>query len=440
MELQLNEKDKRLYLSVYEYYKELILAGKLAPGSKMPSLRRCAQELSISRTTVENAYLLLAADGYMISKAQSGYYVTDIASRQAAPKESQTDQAKAFPYDFSSTGADRDSFRFDIWRRYIKSALRQDERLLSYGEPQGELELREALADYVKKRRNVLCTADEIVVGAGIQSLLHILCPLLKEQKTVSFPTPSFVQGISVFQDYGFDVHYRDKDCDVIYVSPARMTKWGDIMPVSRRLELIRYAEKTGSLILEDDYENEFVYLQRPTPSLQSLAGGRGVVYLGSFSHLLLPSIRISFMVLPPDLAQAYRQTGSRYNQTASKTEQIALCQFIRDGHLFSQARRLKRLYSGKLKSLTSALAEAFGPDVQLKTGAAGVSVMLHLPTTIDSETFLQKAKERGVKVGLLKEGDGYLDLFLSCSYLPEEQFSEGCRKLAEVWKESSVS
>ena len=151
------------------------------------------------------------------------------------------------------------------------------------------------------------------MIGAGIQSLLHILCPLLEQRQTVSFPNPSFVQGSTVFHDYGFHVDYRNKDCDIIYVSPAHMTKWGDIMPVSRRLELVNYSAAHGSLVIEDDFENEFVYLQKSTPSLFGLAGGQNVVYLGTFSRLLLPSIRISFMVLPPELSALYRKKADQY-------------------------------------------------------------------------------------------------------------------------------
>lgn len=178
----------------------------------------------------------------------------------------------------------------------------------------------------------MICSPDDIVVGAGLQPLLQILCPLIHERKTVSFPTPSFTTCSTIFQDYGFDVHYRDKSCDVIYVSPAHMTKWGEIMPVKRRLELIRHAEINDHLIIEDDFENEFVYFQKPTPSLFGLAGGENVVYIGSFSRLLLPSIRVSFMVLPRSLREKYTKKAAFYNQTASKAEQIALCQFIRDG------------------------------------------------------------------------------------------------------------
>lgn len=433
MILQLKQENVPLYLSVYQYYKDAILSGRLTFGSQMPSLRRCAKELQISRTTVESAYLALAAEGYIISRPQSGYYVTDIASRQmSAPKKPQS-KASFIRFDFSSSGSDKDSFRFDIWRRYIKSALRQDERLLEYGEPQGEKELREILADYVREHRNVMCNADDIVIGAGIQSLLNILCPLLKEQKTVSFPNASFIQGSAVFEDYGFDVHYRDKTCDIIYVSPAHMTKWGEIMPVSRRLELVQYAKENGCLIIEDDYENEFVYQQRPTPSLQSLSGGQNVVYMGSFSRLLLPSIRLSFMVLPGGLSESYHKVSARYNQTASKTEQIALCQFIRDGHLSAQARKLKRLYASKSEKLIQSVKTVFGTDASVKMGASGFSIALTVPIFVDKDVFLEAAKDRGILVEVLSSKPEALTLILSCSSMPAEDFSEGCKQLFDL-------
>ena len=126
-----------LYLTVYRRYRELILDGTLPPGTKMPSLRTCARELKLSRTTIESAYLQLAADGYIIAKAQSGYYVTDIGEKRKKEENAPQRETPAYRFDFASSGADRESFRFDLWRRYMKSALRQDSRLLSYGEPQG---------------------------------------------------------------------------------------------------------------------------------------------------------------------------------------------------------------------------------------------------------------------------------------------------------------
>lgn len=429
----LHEKKELLYMKVYHFYREMILERKLLPGSKMPSLRKCAAELKLSRTTIESAYLQLAADGYIISRAQSGYYVTDAADRAQPPVQTAAAKKDGCRYDFASSGVDRESFRFDLWQRYIKSALRQDERLLSYGEPQGEADLRQVLADYIRERRNILCTADDIVIGAGIQSLLHILCPLLREKETVSFPNPSFVQGSTVFSDYGFRVNYRDKDSDIVYVSPAHMTKWGDIMPVSRRLELVRHARFRDSLIIEDDFENEFVYLQKPTPSLFSLAGGRNVVYLGTFSRLLLPSIRISFMVLPGSLSALYREKAANYNQTASKAEQIALCQFIRDGHLAAQTRRLKRLYSVKLKNLLQTVKETFGENAPIRIGAAGTSLALTLPIGGSAEELKKQALKKSLRLQILREAEGKVTLLLSCSSMQEEDFAPACRLLKEI-------
>ena len=424
-----------LYMEVYHHYKTLIMEQKLLPGAKMPSLRKCAKELDLSRTTIESAYLQLAADGYIVSKAQSGYYVTNIAVTNRAVSNSPAISEKKcnYRYNFASSGVDAESFRFDLWQRYIKSALRQDERLLSYGEPQGEYDFREALCDYIKGRRNILCSPDDIVVGAGVQCLLHILCPLIRDKKNVSFPTPGFVQGSTVFEDYGFEIRYRNKNSDVIYVSPAHMTKWGEIMPVSRRLELIRHAASRDSLIIEDDFENEFVYLQKPTPSLFSLAGGQGVVYIGSFSKLLLPSIRISFMVLPPELSKMYKEKAACYNQTASKAEQIALGQVIRDGHLASQTRRLRRLYASKLTALVDTVKEVFGDSAEIQIGSAGTSIALTVSCAEAAEVLMKKAQGRSLRLSVLRETDNDITLILSCSSMPVEDFLPACQLLKNI-------
>ena len=271
------------------------------------------------------------------------------------------------------------------------------------------------------------------MIGAGIQSLLHILCPLLDQRRTVSFPNSSFVQGSTIFAGYGFEVQYRNKDCDVIYVSPAHMTKWGEIMPVSRRMELVHYAAQKGSLIIEDDFENEFVNFQRPTPSLFNLAGGHGVVYIGSFSRLLLPSIRLSFMVLPPNLSRKYAAVADRYSQTASKAEQIALCQFIRDGHMASQTRKLRRLYSQKLKALSQAVRETFGQDCQIQTGAAGTSLAFTLPCSLTGSELTDRARNRGLGLEVLRENGAEVTLVLSCSSIPSKDFLPACQLLKEV-------
>ena len=204
-------------------------------------------------------------------------------------------------------------------------------------------------------------------------------------------------------------------------------------MPVKRRLELLKYADERHHLVIEDDFENEFVYFQKPTPSLFGLSGGQGVVYIGSFSRLLLPSIRISFMILPPELLNAYKKKAGFYNQTASKAEQIALCQFIRDGHLASQTRKLRRLYSQKLKALSQAVRETFGQDCQIQTGAAGTSLALTLPCSLTGSELTDRARNRGLGLEVLRENGAEVTLVLSCSSIPSKDFLPACQLLKEV-------
>ena len=460
MELNLSEPGPSRYLRVYEYYKELIVSGQMKPGAKLPSIRKCSLQLQLSRTTVETAYMLLAADGYIISRPQSGFYVTDAVLAATDPEEIKGSAARQekrpeIVYDFASSNVDRDSFQFELWRRYVKSALRQDERLLSYGEPQGEREFREALCAYLGRHRNVICTPDSIVVGAGVQSLLHILCPMLWERDSAWFFNPSFRQGRQIFEDYGFQTgdireywgkkEKMESPKSICYLTPSQMTVWGEVMPVGDRMKLLKEAVRDNMLIIEDDYNSEFRYYNRPTPSLQGLSSGRGVVYLGTFSRLLLPSIRMSYMVLPPELLKRYQERGHFYNQTASKAEQIALCQFIRDGHLESQIRKSKKLYAAKAKSLCEAVHHIFGEKARTHLGDAGFLVLMELDSPLTSTEIAARAAQTGVAVrpvesveSLLEKQahhfkEGYPKILLSCASMGAECYDEALEVLKEA-------
>ena len=378
------------YIEIYNNYKELIISGQLKAGDKMPSVRRAAELLEVSKTTIENAYFELQADGYIISTPKSGYYVCSVSNEQRESNKIVFNK-KEIKCDLKSGGADKDSFDINLWQRYIKSALRQKERLLSYGDVQGEADLREALSDYIREKRNVSASPDRIVIGAGVQALLGILCSLIEKRESVSFPDCSFTNGIRLFKDYGFEVHTRDKDASIIYVSPSHMTSYGDIMPIKRRLELISYSEKTKSLIIEDDFDSDFVYQSKPTPSLYALSGGKNVVYMGSFSNVLIPGIRISFMVLTNELAQSFQKNKKYFAQTASKTEQIALCGYIRDGHIKSQTRKVRRLYTEKTKEFFNELKKQM-PNANASIGENGLQIKLSVPFNKDLSVFEENA------------------------------------------------
>lgn len=413
------------YNKVYEYLKKQITESQLQGGSKLPSIRNASELFSVSRTTVQNAYFALAADGYIFSEPQSGYYV---ANKEAGKSIAQNTAKplKEIKYDFTSTGADAQSFDFNLWRRYMKNALKQDNRLLSYSETQGEPDLREAIADYILEKRNVVTSPDRIIIGAGVQSLLGVFCALIGEKGTVSFPDRSFVQGSALFTDYGFDVKYRDKNADVVYVSPSHMTLWGDVMPNRRRRELVRYSADINSIVIEDDYESDFLYNTRPTPSLHALAGGRNVIYLGSFSRLLLPSIRISFMVLTKELAEIYRQSIYKFSQTASKAEQLALCSFIRDGHLKSQIRKTRRLYTAKTREF-AALLEGRLPDSEIKISENALHIIIKSPCGKDISEFEQNECRVFIKDNKT--------IVISVTSVPEKEFENAASALEKTLK-----
>ncbi len=267
------------YNLIYEYLKKEIMDDRIKYGTKLPSIRKAGEIYNVSKTTIQNAYFQLEADGYIISIPKSGYFV-EYKKQKKLSDYSKSDN-KTILFDFKGDTADSSSFNFSIWNKYMKSALRDDKKLLTASPPKGEIELRQALSDYIRDSRNVAATPEHIIIGSGTYTLINILCSLLKGTGTVSVPERSFVQGAGIFEDYGFDVHYRYKDADIIYVAPSHMTNWGSIMPNKRKFELVSHAAQTGALIIEDDYESDFLYNIKPVHTLYALSGGEYVVYLG---------------------------------------------------------------------------------------------------------------------------------------------------------------
>ncbi len=410
------------YTQLYNTIKDMILSGELTVGDKIPSVRKACKIYDVSMTTVQNAYFDLCADGYIIAHEKSGYFVSEITKSQS--KEELFAEDDGIEFDLTGGTADEESFDFTLWQRYIKSALRQTDRLLSYSQAKGEYDLRCAVSQYIKEKRNVIAGPDRIIIGAGVQPLLQILCILLSGKNSVSFPDSSFVQGMGIFSAYGFDVHTRDKDADIIYVSPSHMTRWGDVMPIKRRLELVAYSREHNSLVIEDDYENEFLYNVKPTPSLFALGRGN-VIYMGSFSAMLLPGIRISFMVLTRELVKEYDKKSYLFAQTASKTEQIALCNYIRDGHIKSQIRKIRRLYTAKTKKFAELLKKEI-PFAKIEIGENTLQIILICKFSKDISVF----EKFGLKVFVEKYENGEIVLVISPSAIANSELNIIAKKI----------
>lgn len=410
------------YSKLYNDIKEQITTGQLSHGDKIPSVRDAAALYGVSTTTVQNAYFELCADGYIVSKEKSGYFVSIINKEWQL--QSKEENEVEIEYNFNGESADPESFDVSLWQRYIKNALRQKDRLLTYSQTQGEYDLRCAISKYIREKRNVTASPERIVIGAGVGVLLNILSSLFEKDKTVSFPDKSFVQGIGIFTDSGFDVHTRDKNADIIYVSPSHMTRWGDVMKNKRRLELVEYSYKHNSVVIEDDYENDFLYNVKPTPALFTLGHGN-VIYIGSFSAMLLPGIRISFMVLNEELTRLYNINKYKFAQTASKTEQIALCQYIRDGHINSQTRKIRRLYSNKTKEFYNILKKEF-PNSELSISENTLQIIMKIKFDKDISVF----EENSISLFVEKYENGYITIVLSPSGIPSSKLADAAKAL----------
>lgn len=427
---------RTLYMQIYDYYKSLIESGDIKEGERLPSICRCAEERGVSKTTVEQAYMCLCDDGYVVPKRQSGYYVSKRGGNTVFEDSVSEEKSEknAVKYDFSSSGVDAESFDLSLWRRYMKSALRRNEELLFYGEPQGEYELRKEIAAYVRQSRNCVCSERNIVIGAGVQTLLHILCPLIGRGKTVYFENAAYMQGKAVFSDYGFKISDSREKSGVLYVSPSHSSAWGGTMSVAERFELTDYAKKSGKLIIEDDYASEFRYFNRPTPSLQGLDGGQNTVYLGTFSKLLLPSIRISFMILPKSLMKKYEERRRLYSQTVSKADQIALCSYIRDGHLAAGIRKSRKLYAQKTKLLAAELIKQFGDSAEIIKTDSPLYLRCNIYCPFSTSEFSQRAKAAGVAVIPADTGEKGAQIAFSVSAVSAENFE----KAAEILKNTA--
>lgn len=444
-----------MYRQLYDNLREAVCSGSLGIGEQLPSIRRMSEELGVSRTTVEQAYQQLCVEGYIISRPQSGYYVEAALpdASEAVPRQPEKaltkpeDAGQAVRYDFSSRYVESRRSDRELWRKYVRSVLSREEIVSSYGHFQGEPELRSQLARYGMQLRGVNATPDRIVVGAGVQPLLSILCGLLGESAgRVGIEYPCFPQAERVFRDFRLHILPLSHDkygvtakelyaakIDILYLNPANTESMGRPMPVSRRAALMEWAENTQGLIIEDDYNGALRFKSRPVPAMQGMGSGERVVYLGSFSKLLMPSVRISYMVLPPDLAALYRERGVNYNQTSSKIEQLALAEYMRDGCIEKRLRRLRKIYAEKSDFLMTQLNRVLGTSAQITLAETALCIDVLFKSDRNSHALAEAALSAGVRVIPMDSPGGTARIRLSFAGIAMEDMPDGAALLADI-------
>ena len=442
-----------LYEQLYDSIIAAIKSNQLNKGDRLPSIRRLSEDLQISRTTVETAYEQLCAEGYIQNQPKRGFFV----EAEHYPKlSSTTPESKKTPsvnssnnrlikYDFSSSSIDTQCINIKFWKRCVKDVLDNHYIISSYGFPQGEPALREALCSYSGDVRGVVTNVDNILVGAGTQTLLSVLLGICTEYgKSVAIEKGFFPQGEQIFSDFGFTLSPLKADKNgivldesvksrILFINSSGSIRGSAPIPINKRMEIIRWAEKNNAIIIEDDFNGELRYTSKPVPALQGMCSER-VVYIGSFSKLLLPSVRISYMVMPESLAKIYRERQHNYNQTSSKVEQLALSEYITSGRLERQLRKLRKTYAIKSKLLSESLNRSFGEKAVIEVIETALCVRIKLNSYYSLEELKSRAESSGVKLGKCREKDGLKYFYLSFSGIEEERIPQAAELLKTIW------
>jgi GntR family transcriptional regulator / MocR family aminotransferase len=457
-----NKNGKPMYIQLANYIKQEILYGRIKPKEKLPSKRNLSNYLGLSLNTIQSAYEQLCAEGYVESKPRKGLFVTTfdndliINQRGLEKLESKTKKVQVnTKIDFNSGKVDLEHFPYAIWRKLTIQSLYEDQGELFYnGNPQGEELLREQIAAHLYASRGVRCSAEQIIIGAGTQVLIGLLCMLIGKEHIYALENPGFHRTRITLQDLGVHTvpipldedgininQLKDSDANVVYVTPSHQFPYGMIMPISRRMDLIKWAEEKNGYIIEDDYDGEYRYKGKPIPSLQGLSTKERVVYLGTFSKSLIPSIRISYMVLPSPLMKKYLEHFTIYKQTVSRVHQDTLYRFMQEGFWQSHLNKMRTLYRKKHSTLMLAINNYFGQNVTIIGEKSGLHIVLEVKNNMKEEELINTAMNVGVKVYPLSiyyngaTGSLGSRILLGFGGLTETEINTGIKLLKEAWK-----
>lgn len=462
--ISLRQGDKKpLYEQIYEYIKNEIREGRISSEEKLPSTRLLSRHLEVSRSTVELAYEQLMSEGYIESRPYKGYYVSQIEelyqiqSVHSGSKETTENKMPEYRYDFTPNGVDLNSFPYNVWRKLSRECLLDDRaELFRLGSPQGEQGLRVAICSYLHQARGVNCSPDQIIVGAGNDYLMMLLCAVLGPGHRVALENPTYKQAYRLFANLSFDTCTVDMDthgmrvdelkcsgADLAFVMPSHQYPLGTVMPIRRRMELLRWASETeGRFIIEDDYDSEFRYKGKPIPALQGYDANEKVIYIGTFSKSIAPAIRMSYMVLPPVLCELYKKRCGFISSTVSKVDQMILQKFIENGHYERHLNKMRALYRSRHDVLLAELKE-MGNDFTVSGENAGVHLLLHFRNGRPESELIRLAEENGVKVyGLSKyyvEGASAPEesvILLGYANMDENKIRKAVQLLKYAWRD----
>ena len=432
-----------LHRQLYNQLREAILSGRLSAGTRLPSTRELANELGLARNTVLNAFDQLYAEGYLARRVGDGTYISnelpddllrvkrfnDVRRHSHRTGRSISKWGRAVssisvspgnylgpPRPFRTGTPALDAFPYKLWGRLLAQRWKESARaIVPYGDSAGYLPLRQAIASYLSTTRGVRCVAEQVIITCGSLHALEIIARVILEPGDAAWiEDPGFLGARAALTAAGAQLIPVPVDADglnlslgmarcasprLIYVTPSHQYPLGMTLSLSRRLELLRFAGKTGAWIVEDDYDSEFRYLGQPLAALQGLDTEQRVIYAGTFSKVLFPSVRLGYIIAPTDLVEAFvhaRSVGGHQSQTL---DQAVLADFISAGHFARHLRKMRKLYADRQQVLLKAARSELNGLLELKPSDAGMHAIGWLPEGVDDRAAARAALAGGVEV-----------------------------------------
>jgi len=429
-----------MYRQLSEWFRRAIIEGRLRPGQRIPSTRNLAEELQISRIPILGAYEQLCAEGYLEALTGAGTRVArsipDTRARtprsglsrpdRAARSQGISERAKSLasapaPW-LKNLGAFRvglpalDHLPLGVWSRLLHRHWREPARdLLTYGEAMGYLPFREAIAEYLGAFRGVRCEAAQIMITTGSQQALQLIAHVLLDpgdrvwmeepgypgaQLALSMagarltPVPVDQEGMDISQGI-----HRCPDARAVYITPSHQFPLGTTLSAARRLALLNWAARSGAWIVEDDYDSEFRFGGHPVPALQGLDADGRVIYIGTFSKVLFPALRLGYLVLPRDLTEAFCAARAATDTFSSPLYQIVMADFLREGHFARHIRRMRKLYMQRRTALVEAIGQHLSGRLEIVAADTGMHLAAWLPPGSDDVAVSGAAAREGVSV-----------------------------------------
>jgi GntR family transcriptional regulator/MocR family aminotransferase len=476
---------------LHEGLRAAILSGNLRPGARLPSSRALAQSLGVARNTVISAFEQLASDGFLDGQHGSGTYVArnlpldmaeilsapPAAALNGAPRVPGSRRARAFvevpasfrvaqrPVPFRMNYPAVDAFPVRLWanltaRLHRRLAADPSHELLGEGDAQGYLPLRRAIAQHVALARGVRCGAENVVVFAGAQQALDVAFRVLLDPgdeawlEDPSYPgargalaaagarlQPVPVDGEGLVVDVG---ECRSPQAQLVYVCPSKQFPLGVTMSLSRRLQLLDWANRSGAWIVEDDYDSDYRFAGRPVMALQGLDRGGRVIYLGTFSKAIFPSLRLGFAVVPDPLVAAFVGGRAVVGRHSPVLEQALLATFMREGYFARHKRRMRKLYIERQQLLLEAARRHLGGALDLKPTEAGLQLVGWLPPGADDAAVAQAGAAAGLELAPLSRFAVARrlppGLLLGFGGFPPAQIEDGVQRLADLLRATGIS